>query len=144
MPVTANDLHGVLDGYRRFLREKDLAPAGHQPYLVRWVREFLLYAETHRGYSFEQTVWQRRCARGAVKVIHHYGNEDLKVYQVQGRVLRQVGRSSTAQVSALESQATEWRALRDVGSCCQLLRRRNTCCTCLRASARRSTSSRVL
>jgi hypothetical protein len=35
MPGTANELHGVLDGYRKFLREKDLAPAAHQPYLVR-------------------------------------------------------------------------------------------------------------
>jgi hypothetical protein len=56
MPGTANDLHGVLDGYRKFLREKDSAPAVHQPHLVRWVREFLLFAQTHRGYSFEQTL----------------------------------------------------------------------------------------
>ena len=27
MPGTAGDLHGVLDGHRKFLREKDLAPA---------------------------------------------------------------------------------------------------------------------
>ena len=27
IPGTANDLHGVLDGYRKFLREKDLATA---------------------------------------------------------------------------------------------------------------------
>jgi len=56
MPGTANNLHGVLDGYRKFLREKDLAPAAQQPHLVRWVREFLLFAQTHRGYSFEQTL----------------------------------------------------------------------------------------
>jgi hypothetical protein len=56
MPGTTNDLHGVLDGFSKFLREKDLAPARHQPYLVRWVREFLLFAQTHRGYSFEQTL----------------------------------------------------------------------------------------
>jgi hypothetical protein len=29
MPGTTNDLHGVLDDYRKFLREKDLAPASH-------------------------------------------------------------------------------------------------------------------
>ena len=38
MPGSANDLHGVLDGYRKFLREKNLALALHQPHLVRWVR----------------------------------------------------------------------------------------------------------
>ena len=34
MSDTTNDLHGVLDGYSKFLREKDLAPAVHQPHLV--------------------------------------------------------------------------------------------------------------
>lgn len=37
-------LSEVLDGYGNFLREKELALAKHQPYLVRWVREFLLFA----------------------------------------------------------------------------------------------------
>jgi hypothetical protein len=86
MPGTANDLHGVLDGYRKFLREKDLAPATHQPHLVRWVREFLLFAQTHRGYSFEQTrdlflaevgahvgvkPWQLQQAASAVRVYRY-------------------------------------------------------------------------
>jgi len=35
----------VLDGYAKFLRERDLALPKHQPYLVRWVREFLLFAQ---------------------------------------------------------------------------------------------------
>jgi hypothetical protein len=56
MPGTTNDLQGVLEGYSKFLREKDLAPVVHQPHLVRWVREFLLFAQMHRGYSFEQTL----------------------------------------------------------------------------------------
>jgi len=30
--------------------------AKHQPYLVRWVREFLLFARDHGGYTFEQTL----------------------------------------------------------------------------------------
>jgi len=33
-----------------------LAPLKHQPHLVRWVQEFLLFAEQHRGYTFEQTL----------------------------------------------------------------------------------------
>ncbi|MFO7906796.1 MAG: hypothetical protein R6U98_29340 [Pirellulaceae bacterium] len=56
MPGTTNDLRGVLDDYRKFLREKNLAPPSHQPYLVRWVREFLLFARARAGYSFEQTL----------------------------------------------------------------------------------------
>ena len=39
----------VLDGYAQFLREKDLALPKHQPCLVRWVREFLLFAQEHGG-----------------------------------------------------------------------------------------------
>jgi hypothetical protein len=54
MAGTTNDLHGGLDDSRKFLREKDLAPATHQPYLVQWVREFLLFAQRHSGYTFEQ------------------------------------------------------------------------------------------
>jgi hypothetical protein len=34
-------MQAALDGYAKFLREKDLALPKHQPYLVRWVREFL-------------------------------------------------------------------------------------------------------
>ncbi|MEN6495355.1 MAG: hypothetical protein ABFD16_13830 [Thermoguttaceae bacterium] len=56
MPGTANDLHGVLDGHRKFLREKDLAPATHRADLARWVREFLFVAKAQRGYCCEQTL----------------------------------------------------------------------------------------
>jgi len=49
-------LESVLEGYASFLRERMLAPLRHQPYLVRWVQEFLLFAEQHRGYTFEQTL----------------------------------------------------------------------------------------
>lgn len=45
----------VLDGYGASLREKGLVLAKHQPYLVRWVRDFLLFARGHGGYTFEQT-----------------------------------------------------------------------------------------
>ena len=38
------------------MQEKDLALSKHQPYLVRWVREFLLSAQEHDGYTFEQTL----------------------------------------------------------------------------------------
>ena len=48
-------LNQVLAGYATFLREKELPSAKHQPYLVRWVREFLLFARDHGGYTFEQT-----------------------------------------------------------------------------------------
>ena len=49
-------LREVIDGYAKFLQDKNLAMDRHQPYLVRWVREFLLFAQCHTGYTFEQTV----------------------------------------------------------------------------------------
>ena len=41
MTDAGDRLQAVLDGYAQFLREKDLALSKHQPYLIRWVREFL-------------------------------------------------------------------------------------------------------
>jgi len=49
-------LEEVLDGYGNFLREKGLALPRNQPYLVRWVKAFLLFAKGHSGYTFEQTL----------------------------------------------------------------------------------------
>jgi hypothetical protein len=46
----------VPDGYANFLRDKDSAPPKHHPYLVRWVRDFLQFAQAHPGYTFEQTL----------------------------------------------------------------------------------------
>jgi len=56
MAKVDNALESVLEGYASFLWERMLAPLRHQPYLVRWVQEFLLFAEQHRGYPFEQTL----------------------------------------------------------------------------------------
>jgi len=47
-------LTDVLDGYANFLREKKLTHPMHQPYMVRWVKDFLLFAREHVGYTFEQ------------------------------------------------------------------------------------------
>ena len=49
-------LRKILEGYANFLREKELALSKHQPYLVHWVRSFLLFARDHGGYTFEQTL----------------------------------------------------------------------------------------
>ncbi len=49
-------LRTVLDAYANFVCEKKLAVPKHQPYLVRWVREFLLFARQHGGYTFQQTL----------------------------------------------------------------------------------------
>jgi len=46
MADRGDQLHEVLDGYAKFLQQKNLALDKHQPYLVRWVREFLLFAWT--------------------------------------------------------------------------------------------------
>jgi len=39
MPEADDQLHVVLQGYDKFLQDKDLAPAKHRPYLVRWVQD---------------------------------------------------------------------------------------------------------
>ena len=49
MPCWNDRLRVVLEGYATFVREKGLALARHQPYLVRWVREFLVFAREHAG-----------------------------------------------------------------------------------------------
>ena len=52
--MNGEGLQIALDGYAKFLEEKDLALPKHQRYLVRWLREFLLFAQEHGGYTFEQ------------------------------------------------------------------------------------------
>ena len=49
-------LQAVLEGYDRFLVEKDLSSQKERPYLVRRVREFLLFARAHGAFTFEQTL----------------------------------------------------------------------------------------
>ena len=44
MAERGQQLKAVLDGCAKFLRDKKLALPKHQPYLVRWVREFLGFA----------------------------------------------------------------------------------------------------
>ena len=39
MPDSGDQLATVLEGYAKFLRNRDFAPPKHQPYLVRWLRE---------------------------------------------------------------------------------------------------------
>jgi hypothetical protein len=56
MTDAGDRLQAVLDSYAKFLREKDLALSKHQPYLIRWVREFLHFARARAGYTFEQTL----------------------------------------------------------------------------------------
>ena len=54
--MSGERLRTALDGRARFLREKDLALPKHQPHLVRWAREFLLFTQAHGGHTFEQTL----------------------------------------------------------------------------------------
>jgi len=55
MEKTGSRLEARLAGYDNFLREKGLAKESHRPHLVRWVKEFLLFARDHPGHTFEQT-----------------------------------------------------------------------------------------
>ena len=89
MPDSALDR--VLKDYAAFLRKRRLALPKHPPYMVRWVREFLVFAAEHRGYTFEQTVdmfsaaldkrddikpWQIQQAKDAVCIYRHQYREE--------------------------------------------------------------------
>ena len=52
MADTRGQLEAVLNGHAKFARGKQLVPPEQQPYLVRWVREFLGFAADHPGYTF--------------------------------------------------------------------------------------------
>jgi len=84
-------LKTALEGYSNFLREKKLTLPKHQPHLVRWVREFLIFSAEHRGYTFEQTLdmfldtlgertgikpWQIRQAMDAVRIYRYQYRAD--------------------------------------------------------------------
>jgi len=86
MSEVGKKLKTMLEGYAKFLRDRDLAPPKHQSHLVRWVREFLLFAEEHGGYTFEQTLdlflaaigkrvgikpWQIQQAADAVRIYRY-------------------------------------------------------------------------
>jgi integron integrase len=79
-------LEQVLEAYASFLREKELALEKHQPYMVRWVKDFLLFAKEHGGYTFEQTLdlflaevggrvgtkpWQLQQAADAIRIYRY-------------------------------------------------------------------------
>ena len=60
----------ILDGHANILRENGLTLANHQPHLVRWVREFLLFAQGHGGYTFGETLdlfWRSSGGRPGTK-----------------------------------------------------------------------------
>jgi hypothetical protein len=96
-------IQAMLDGYAKFLREKDLALPKHQPYLVRWVREFLLFAQGHGGYTFEQTLDMFLAAiakRGDVKPWQIQQAADAaRIYRYQYRGAKDDGRGIRKGVS---------------------------------------------
>lgn len=51
-----NAWKAVLEGYSRFLGERRLTLPKRRPDLVRWVREFLVFASEHPGYALKQTL----------------------------------------------------------------------------------------
>jgi len=86
MPDADVQLRAVLQGYDKFLQDKQLAPTKHRPYLVRWVQQFLYFARDHPGYTFEQTLdlflaqigdrvgakpWQVQQAANAVRIYRY-------------------------------------------------------------------------
>ncbi len=96
MDTFVERLRQMLEGYGNFLRKKELALLKHQPYLVRWVKDFLLFAKDRVGYTFEQTLdlflaevgcrpgtkpWQLQQAADAIRIYR---------YQYRGAVRKKV------------------------------------------------------
>jgi hypothetical protein len=82
-------LRKILDGYANFLREKELALPKRQPYLVRWARDFLLFAKVHSGYTFEQTLDLFLAAAGGRVGTRpwqlHQAADAIRIYRYQYR-----------------------------------------------------------
>jgi hypothetical protein len=43
----------VIAGFEQYARDRQLAPAFQVPYLVKWVRRFLMFARVHGHTDFE-------------------------------------------------------------------------------------------
>lgn len=54
--TVAEKIKKVLQRYADFLRQRKLVSEKNIPFFIRWVNEFLNYAHTRPGYSFEQTL----------------------------------------------------------------------------------------
>lgn len=54
MKKLESQLKPVLDGFTEFLMTRQLTDKTHLPFLVRWVRDFLLFAHGKSNYTFEQ------------------------------------------------------------------------------------------
>ena len=79
----------MLGGFAKFLTEKDLALPKQRPYMVRWVREFLLFAREQGGYTFEQTLdlyVAEVGARGGIKPWQiQQATDAVRIYRYQYR-----------------------------------------------------------
>ena len=66
------------------------ASAKHQPHLVRWVQEFLLFAEEYGGYTFEQALDLSLLALGERVGIKPWqiqqAADTVRIYRYQYRV----------------------------------------------------------
>jgi len=81
MPDTDDQLRVVLKEYDNFLREKDLAPPKHRPYLVRWVR-FVPYSG-RSGYRPRDSEIQRTATPTATDQQPTLLREAMLRYEVQ-------------------------------------------------------------
>ena len=96
-------LQALLQGYANFLKEKDVAKPQNQPYLIRWVREFLLFAGRHHDYTFEQRLdlflnalgqrggirpWQIQQAGDAIRIYQYQYRGDSAEDEIETRGVR--------------------------------------------------------
>ena len=75
MPGSGKRFQGALDGYAKFLRHRDSAPARQRPRLARRAREFLLFA---RGRGGVEAVGLGAPTLGAGEMAHAGGVQDAE------------------------------------------------------------------
>jgi len=81
----------VREGSAKFLRDRDVAPARRQPHLVRWVREFLLFAGEHRGYTSRlQALFEPFNEGGSWMALIESGREPVRLGLIDGYTVTRV------------------------------------------------------
>jgi integron integrase len=111
-------LQVVLESYSNFLRGKKLALPRHQPHLVRWVRQFLIFAGEHNDYTFEQTLdlfLTTLGQRADSKPWHiQQASDAIRIYQYQYRGYRSRREIEQKGVASSENDESLIERLREV------------------------------
>ena len=107
----------LLKQFQQFLETNKLAPANQCPFMAQRVREFLAFAKTHTGYSFEQTLDLFLENLGKQSEINSWqiqqAADALRIYRYQFRK-KQLNVSSDDSAQTFTDEETILRRLREI------------------------------